>query len=85
MRNLNFASVCVLTIQLELQQHFPLPCVRLFLLKKKKKNSNNEIITRNKMPRVDVWPLGLTRVKMFTSLLGKISFVFFFFFFCFLK
>ena len=37
MRNLNFASVCVLTIQLELQQHFPLPCVRLFLKKKKKK------------------------------------------------
>ena len=35
------------------------------------------------MPRVDVWPLGLTRVKMFTSLLGKISFFFFFVFFCF--
>ena len=78
MRNLNFASVCVLTIQLELQQHFPLPCVYLFKKKKKKKkNSNNEIITRNKMPGVDVWPLGLTRVKMFTSLLGKISFFFF--------
>ena len=39
------------------------------------------MITRNEMPGVDVWPLGLTRVKMFTSLLGKICFLFLFFYF----